>query len=371
MPRSTAPLLLILCLLLTAGCGSFRQHTTHPIPPLDPKGDVYKTLGPNDPLIYLPALGQRKAVLLYVDFDDRPQSGDTVERGEKLLANGAFEKLFHDNSYGKLTLNVTQLHGWRRMPKPASSYDSGTTEAHRDFFADIFALYPETDLSQYDYIMVSVNAVGNTAFGERDDLAIPYRGKKIKTALNVGSMSYFTLAHELAHCMGLPDLYTYGDLEPKNPAGPWSIMSSSNGASGFIGWHRHKLGWLDADRKTYLTQGTHTIHLTPLDGDEGVSMIAVPADDADQPSKVFVIEIAQPLRIKQEHKPAGVLIYSVDARLATGENPLVIQFGQSKDMANAAYHEGETFDQDNAPMSVKVLKKNEDGSYEVEIKLKK
>ena len=61
--------------------------------------------------------------------------------------------------------------------------------------------------SDYDYILISMPGRGNFAFGERDDKAIPYRGKKINTAVNQGSMSYFTLAHELAHCMGLPDLF--------------------------------------------------------------------------------------------------------------------------------------------------------------------
>ncbi len=54
-------------------------------------------------------------------------------------------------------------------------------------------------------------------------------------------------------------------------------MSSSGRASGFIGWHRHKFGWLEDDRKTYLTEGAHKLTLTPLDGDDGISMIVVPS----------------------------------------------------------------------------------------------
>ena len=112
--------------------------------------------------------------------------------------------------------------------------------------------------------------IGNTAFGERDDLAIPYRGDKINVALNVSSASFYALAHEAAHCMGLPDLYTYGGVEgPKNPAGPWDIMSLAGRSTGFLGWHRHKLKWLDADRKAYLTKSNPSLELTPLSGSEG------------------------------------------------------------------------------------------------------
>lgn len=362
---------LALCIALLVGCGSLSKNATNPIPPLDPQGDVYKTEGPNDPLIYDATIGEKTALLLYVDFPDRPQTTDTKERGEKLLAGGKFQQLFADQSYGKLAVEVIHAHGWRRMPKDSKSYDPTTTEGHRAMFVDAFALYPQLNMLEYDYIMISMTGKGNFAFGERDATAIPYRGEIINTALNQGSMSYFTLAHEFAHCMGLPDLYTYTSRvpegTPKNPLGPWDIMSSAGGATGFIGWHRHKFGWLDADRKTYLTQGTHTLTLTPLNGDTGLSMIVVPTDNPKQPSKVFAIELAQPLRAKTKPRPGGVLIYSVDAKLPTGQNPVVVHPAPGKDKINAAYHAGETFEQKDAPMRVKVLTKNEDGSYVVEV----
>jgi len=227
------------------GCAA---NVTHPIPALDTKGDVYKTEGPNDPLIYDPVVGDKTAVLLYVDFPNIPQAGDTKERGQKLLAGGKFQKLFKDQSYGKLSLDIKHVHGWRTMPKKNKAYDPTTTEGHRKMFVDAFALYPEINMLDYDYILISMPGRGNFAFGERDDKAIPYRGKKINTAVNQGSMSYFTLAHELAHCMGLPDLYSYGDAKgPRNPLGPWDIMSGP--ATGFLGWHRHKFGWLRMARR--------------------------------------------------------------------------------------------------------------------------
>mgnify|MGYP002622200779 CR=1 FL=1 len=346
---------------------------TVPIPPLDPRGDVYKTEGPNDPLIYGPTVGKQKAVLLFVDFPNIPQDGDTEERAEKLLAGGRFQQLFHDQSYGKFSVGVEPVHGWRRMPKENKAYDPTTTEGHREMFVDAFALYPELNLLDYDHIMISMPGRGNFAFGERDDQAIPYRGEKINVALNQGSMSHFVLAHEFAHCMGLPDLYTYTDQvpddAPRNPLGPWDLMSSAGQATGFIGWHRHKFGWLDDNRKTYLTKGTHKLTLTPLGGDDGVSMVVVPADDPSKPSKVFVVECAQPLRIdKDAPEPGGVLVYSVDATLPSGQNAVVVY--PREDKVNAAFHPGQQFDAPSAPLRLRVGEAQEGGGYAIEVVVK-
>ena len=362
---------LFTCLGLIAG-GAMADADL-PIPALDPKGDVYKTEGPNDPLIYGPTIGKQKVILIFVDYPNLPQEGDTKERGRKLLAEGEFQKLFHDQSYGKYSIEVDQINGWRRMPKENKAYDPTTTEGHRELFVDAFSLYPEVNFLDYDHIMVSMPGRGNFAFGERDAKAIPYRGEKINVALNQGSMSHFVLAHEFAHCMGLPDLYTYTDQvpddAPRNPLGPWDIMSSAGQATGFIGWHRHKFGWLNADRKAYLTEGTHQLTLTPLSGSEGVSMIVVPADDPAKPSKVFVVECAQPIRAKKDApKPGGVLVYSVDATLPSGQNAVVVH--PREDKVNAAFHPGQSFDDASAPLALKVHRKTDGGGYEIEIRVK-
>lgn len=379
MLKQLLPLFLIPALLL-AGCGSTPQAATRLIPPLDPKGDVYKTQGPNDPLIYDDAVGTKKTMIVYVDFPDRKANEETTEqRASKVLGgtpeDGTFQTVFRTNSYGKLTLDITQVPGWRTMSSSYKTYDPTTTEGHRKMFEEAFALYPEINFNDYDYTLVLMTAKGNFAFGTRDDEAINHRGEKITVGVTQSSRSPYTLAHELAHCMGLPDVYTYGNRVPEgtpmNPFGPWDIMSGPS--TGFIGWHRHKLDWLDEDRKTYLTQGTHTLTLTPLSSDKGVSMIVVPApgEDTNNPSKIYVVEVAQYLRPnprKTLPRPRGVLVYSVDATKPTGINPNILY--PREDKTHAAYHEGDGFDHEDAPFSLRVLKKSEDDSYVVEVVVK-
>ncbi len=338
------------------------------IPKLDPKGDVYKTCAENDWLIYDDAVGKKKLLMVYCDFEDKPMEMTTEERGKQCLGGDRFEEIFGTQSYGKLSYDITQVHGWRRLPGTSKDYNTKETDTHRAMFVAIFKLFPEVDFRKYDYICSVMPGVGNTAFGEREDIAIPYRDTKIKVAMNLASPNPETFAHEVGHLMGLPDLYTYGGVEgPKNPVGAWDLMSSSGASTGFLGWHRHKLAWLDADRKTYLTQSTTGLRLTPLHAKEGISMAVIPIDDPKKPSKVFVIEEAQALQFKGKKRvPAGgILVYTVDATLETGNNPVIVY--PKKDLNDAPFKAGDTFQHEDAPFTMKVVEKKEDGSYLLDI----
>lgn len=128
------------------------------------------------------------------------------------------------------------------------------------------------------------------------------------------------------------------------------------------------LEWLDADRKTYIKAKKHQIKLMPLDAPSGVSMVVVPVDDPAKPSKVFVVEVSQPVRGTGD-ATTGVLIYSVDGKLASGQNAVVVY--PTVDPKSAPLQTGETFEDKDAPMTVRVLKRNEDGrSYLVEVDIK-
>ena len=364
--------LLLIVTCVSQACSSANKIVANPIPALNTKGDVYKTEGDNDQLIYGSAVGRKKCIMLYVDFAHAEMTIGTKERGQGVLGKGKFEQLFKEQSYGKLSFDIEHVHGWRRLSKSVRTYSSRTTDSHRALFVEIFSLYPKVDFRKYDYIMANMPRIGNTAFGERSAIAIPYKGGKIKVALNISSGSPNVLAHETAHLMGLPDLYTLGGVPgPKNPVGPWDIMSDATGATGFLGWHRHKLNWLDADRKTYVSKkGTHKLQLTSLAAASGCSMIVVPVDDPASPSKVFVIEVAQSIRLKRDtySKAEGVLIYSVDASIETGRNPVIVY--PRTEIREAAFHAGDRFEHEESPMAVRVLERTESGAYRLEIVVK-
>ncbi|MEO0477206.1 MAG: hypothetical protein AAF085_14750, partial [Planctomycetota bacterium] len=67
-------------------------------------------------------------------------------------------------------------------------------------------------------------------------------------------------------------------------------------------------------------------------------------------------------------RPLGVLVYSIDAKLPTGFNPAIVY--PREDKVNAAFHAGDVFDHDDAPLRLRVIKKFDDDSYAIEVAVK-
>jgi len=81
---------------------------TVPIPDLDPKGVVEQTEGPTDFTRFARPRGVVKAVMIFVDFPDVPAgSASAAAAAEHLLGGGKAQQLYHEQSYGQLTLDVT------------------------------------------------------------------------------------------------------------------------------------------------------------------------------------------------------------------------------------------------------------------------
>src|SRR5262249_3913099 len=112
---------------------SLRRIPAHAvIPPLGSlAADEVQYEAPTNYGIFATPLGTVRAVMIFVDFSDAPGSASPTAVAAQVLQNGDFQRLYHDQSYGKLTLEVDVRAdlGWRRMPKPSSSphYDFSTS----------------------------------------------------------------------------------------------------------------------------------------------------------------------------------------------------------------------------------------------------
>jgi len=353
-----------------------------PIPELNPKGDPYKTEGPTDYGFYVRPEGVVKAVMVFVDFPDAPAgSRNTESVGDHLLGNGDAQKLFEAQSYGKMKLDVTRVNGWKRMPKAVGTYTGPdhvfSFEEHKAYIADATALFPSVRFSEYRIVMIVASPTPkielSPAFNARPGDGVPTPSGEVRLAVTFGNDSYANrstnLVHEVGHLFGLPDLYPHSDCANGSTVGPWDLMDNIFQGNIFFGWHRHKMGWLDPERKTFLARGEWSGTLSRLSAPHGTSMVVIPVGGDPRPSKVFVVELAEPVLDRSTGRPMGegVLIYSVDATVATGCLPVKVYSKRASDLWRAPYGKGDTFNDPAAPMTVEVQKKVGDG-YAVRIR---
>jgi M6 family metalloprotease-like protein len=359
------------------------------IPALKPRSSVHCGEGPTDFKLYMKPLGTVKAVMIFVDFSDAPGKADPAKVADHLLGGGRAQQLYRDQSYGKLKLDVAVRSdlGWRRMPKPSTGYSFRPSERHREYIADAARQFVPDEVRFKDFQFTFVVAPEAAAFPDSPAFtAFKGTGAKspsgeIRLAVTFGKDSYknsfINLVHEVGHLFGMPDLYADdGGGADTSKAGCWAIMSDIFHAEGFLGWHRHKNGWLDAGRTRYLPRsGTERFTLAPLSAQSGVSMVVAPVDSEKKPSRVFVVELAQPAVDGQGRSGGeGVLLYTVDASIATLKSPVQVvakQTGRDPDFGNlfgAPFGVGDekTHTVGGASFTLRVLGKNGD-SYDVEV----
>ncbi len=212
---------------------------TVPIPALAPKGAVEQTEGPTDFTRFARPRGVVKAVMMFVDFPDAPAgSASAAAVADHLLGGGQAQQLYHDQSYGRLTVDVTVRSdlGWRRMPEHSTGYDFGDFKSQRSYISAAAGLFHPAEIRFSDYQMVFVVAADtpnlplSPAFTPLvgDEASSP--SGKIRLAVTLGhdsySNRYINLVHEIGHLFGLPDLY------PTDGGGTWN---SNLGLSPMIG----------------------------------------------------------------------------------------------------------------------------------------
>jgi M6 family metalloprotease-like protein len=321
------------------------------IPPLDSRGRHVFGEGPTDFGLYLKPLGTVRAVMVFVDHDDAPGIDDPASVADHLLGGGQAQRLYFEQSQGKLALQVDVRSDlkWRRLPRRSDQYGElgkdGVTfpsiALHRQYISDAANAFTrkEVDFSRFQVALVVAPreakfSVSPAFIAGAADAVVAPGGARIRHAVTFGRDSYhnrfINLVHEVGHVFGLPDQYPFDVAAPadRSAAGCWSIMSDIFRANGFLAWDRRKNGWLDTSQMRYLSApGRQVVRLAPPTERDGVQMVVVPVDDPQSPSRVLVMEVAQPGVGKDDLQPTpaeGVLVYEVDGTLDTGRSPVKV-----------------------------------------------
>lgn len=350
--------------------------------------------GPTDYSFHLRPIGKLRAIMIFVDFPDAPESERTEELFKMLVPESV--KWFKEVSYGRMSLDVTPVHLWHRMSKASSEYSfSGkmpamTFDQHRTYIEEAIQIADKRiDYRQYKIVFVVAAKTpaipSSPAFHAQPGRGILADGVEIRHAATFGMdirkplpmYASNILIHETGHLIGLPDLHDwkYTGHPNRQHAGGWDTMSSIVTRAHFTAWHKLKLGWLDPAQIMCLAPAGSTERtITPLAVPGGLKAIVVPVG----PSQAYVIEVRQPVGQDSNLCDRGVLIYTVDAAIRNGSGPLRVipaqkdpnptQFDKCAMHYNAAFDIGpsevSTFEDSALKLKIEVLSR-QGSSYKI------
>ncbi|WP_208865650.1 M6 family metalloprotease domain-containing protein [Streptomyces viridochromogenes] len=346
---------------------------------------------------YSRSTGVVHALNLMIDFSDAPGEGDALDRFREFFPQT--RQWFRTSSYGRLDYRPeTPIPGWLRMPKSFREYaiergapfDPGYRALVRDIVA---AADPKVDFRAYDLLnilvtpnagpsaldtVLSVTFAGNPEAPAADGIPVA-NASFVYSRQDDGSGSYDrtgyrVLPHENGHIFGLPDLYT---AEGGGAVGHWDIMSEDWGANNdFLGWHKWKLGWLDAAQvHCVATPGTTEYTLTPLARAGGSKLIVVPLDSRT----AYAVELRTRAGNDETVCRPGVLVYKVDAEVDTGLGPVRVHDSRRDsggctrapnvhaELSDAPFTPGETFRDVRRRVVIKVTRTEPSGDYRVRV----
>ncbi|MGW0556056.1 M6 family metalloprotease domain-containing protein [Streptomyces sp. NPDC002926] len=346
---------------------------------------------------YSRSTGEVRALNLMIDFPDAPGPGRALDRLAEFFPRTS--EWFRTSSYGRLSyLPDAPVTDWLRMPMPFAAYGiergSPYEPGYRKLAQDIVAAAdPKVDFSTYDLvnILVTPNAgpsaldtVLSVTFSGNDEApladGVPLSNTSfVYSRQDDGSGSYDetgyrVLPHENGHVFGLPDLYT---TEGGGAVGHWDIMSEDWGANNdLLGWHKWKLGWLDADQISCAsTPGTTEYSLTPLATSGGAKMAIIPVTE----DSGYAVEVRTKAGNDEAVCEPGVLIYHVKSDVDTGQGPVAVSDSNRNsggctrrpnvhaELSDAPYKPGQTFTDARNGIRIAVIRENPGGSYRVRI----
>lgn len=328
--------------------------------------------GPLNTAGALSTAGAVRAVVIAVDFPEAPASQDAAQ----LTATTASALgRFAEYSYGLFSVSAQILPGWRRMPRPASSYASLSDggDGARVFLSEATGLVDtEVDFAGVGFVIVVAPGLapfqraGNPAWSVFPGRGFARDGNELRHGTIM--MRAFTLerqdiasiaVHELAHSLGLPENYqqtpggTRFDL-----VGMWDPMSQPN-QHHFHAWHKYRLGWLGSRQLVCIdSPREERVTLTPLERSGGTKAVLVRVT----PTQAYVVEARRKLGLDENLCREGVLVYTVDSQVDNGGGPVRIHRaaedvpGEEQircgTLYNAPFQPGQTFEDANVRVSV-------------------
>jgi M6 family metalloprotease-like protein len=283
--------------------------------------------------------GALYAIMLFVDYPDRAGTASTTDIFNRRVPRAT--QWFGAVSYGRMSLEVTPVHQWFRMPQASTQYYTSaglSFDSQRRLILDAVAAADQSvDFQGYQLIyVVSPSGSGfltSPAFTPQNPFfGVTADGNRFTHGATLGNDFYSTsdaygsstLVHETGHTFGLPDLWDFNrTVFPFSTfVGEWDVMGSLGVGAGFLAWQRLQLGWIEGSQLACLTAPeTLDMTLSPLQVGGGTKAIILPTS----PSTFTVAEYRQATAEDARLCDNGLLVYTVDTTVDSGHGSIRVK----------------------------------------------
>jgi hypothetical protein len=224
----------------------------------------------------------------------------------------AVERYFAAVSYGRSRIRVDN----QSYPGPQADTlhlqrASSAQEARRAFLRYTLSAINRSDPIRTSYALLVVNGP-IWPFTDRSPLPTVPSLKAVSVISR--DCDWGTIAHEVGHLLGLPDLYDHRladrGLTAASPVGPWCLMSRSALRPGVCAWGRLYLGWILDEEVAFVEPGEErTIRLDALEAPRTSFRVAKVRLAA---SRYYLIEARTRVGVDLFLPAEGILITRVD-----------------------------------------------------------
>jgi len=284
---------------------------------------------------YPPAVGDRKTVVLFVDFADLSPNPKALSEMKNVQIPHA-EKTFEMISYGKYRLKFDLVEKVYRLPSTSDSYLKAGFENHplgkpmramdhqKVISETVKAADADIDFSKYDFLNIitpdwkeivepgasgapNLNVDGKTFFLSNSGPPSEYIGDPIK-------INFTT--HEVGHIIGLTHIYDYYN---QKYSATWDFMGATFAMTDLIGWNKFFLSWIDDSQVNCLSSDstTQSVHLLTSVGSStpGTKMVIIKLS----PTTALGIENRRQTGLdKLKSSDEGVIVYKIDTTKVDG-----------------------------------------------------
>jgi M6 family metalloprotease-like protein len=284
---------------------------------------------------FIPTVGNRKTLVIFVDYLDLPFDPKQISEWKNNQIP-TFKKFISSMSYGKLNYSVDAHEEIFHINKTSTSYNLDTAQGQplkpnadmAGLIRDAIAVAdPNIDFSQYEFFNVVMPPTTN--IGIEGTMGLPpdtiIDGKKFNH-VSFGSIREYVdddrkkiwFLHEVGHMMGLLHAFKLNDFPF------WGVMS--NGISTepeFMGWERFLLGWINTDQISCINTNipnTYTLNISPLASAQDAKKLVI---IKLKQNKILVIEyrvINELSRITKARE--GIIVYLVDADIPANQGAM-------------------------------------------------